>query len=35
MTAPRPALPCILDGWAPGGDSRPANKGQPRGEVQS
>jgi hypothetical protein len=23
------ALLCILDGWGPGGDSRPLNNGQP------
>jgi hypothetical protein len=33
MTAPRSALLCILDGWGPGGGSRPSNKSQPRREV--
>ena len=27
--APRPALLCILDGWGPGGDSRPSNNANP------
>jgi hypothetical protein len=32
MSRPRPALLCILDGWGPGGASRPSNS-QPKIKV--